>query len=46
MVFFYIPMEAVFTVIEETGAIADDISGGELSHVDKLYRFDTFLQKY
>jgi hypothetical protein len=44
--FLYVPTEAVFRVVEETGAIPYDIPGAELSHVDELCSFDTFLQKY
>jgi len=44
--FLYVPTEAVFRVAEETGAIPYDIPGAELSHVDELCSFDTFLQKY
>ncbi len=40
------PGDDVFRVAEETGAIPYDIPGAELSHVDELCSFDTFLQKY
>ena len=44
--FLYVPADEVFRVAEETGAIPYDIPGAELSHVDELCSFDTFLQKY
>ena len=36
----------MFPVAEETGTIPYDIPGAELSHVNELCSFDTFLQKY
>jgi len=44
--FLYVPTDTVFRVAEQTGAIPYDIPGAELSHVDELCSFDTFLQKY
>lgn len=44
--FIYVPGDEVFRVAEQTGAIPYDIPGAELSHVDELCSFDTFLQKY
>lgn len=42
--FLYVPMDAVFRVAEETGAIPYDIPGTELSHVGEQRSFDAFLQ--
>jgi len=44
--FLYVPTDVVLRVAEETGAIPYDIPGAELSHVDELCSFDTFLKKY
>jgi hypothetical protein len=44
--FLYVPRDEVFRVAEQTGAIPYDIPGAELSHVDELCSFDTFLHKY
>ena len=44
--FLYIPVNEVFKVAEQTGAIPYDIPGAELSHVGDLCSFDAFLLKY
>jgi hypothetical protein len=44
--FLYVPMDEVFQIANQTGAIPYDIPGAELSHVGELCSFDTFLQKY
>ena len=44
--FLYVPADQVFRVAQETGAIAYDIPGAELSHVGELCSFDAFLKKY
>ena len=42
--FLFVPADAMFPVAEETGAIAYDIPGAELSHVNELCSFDTFCK--
>lgn len=44
--FLYVPVDEVFNVAGQTGAIPYDIPGAELSHVGELCSFDAFLQKY
>ena len=44
--FLYVPVDAVFRVAKELGAIPYDIPCAELSHVGELCSFDAFLQKY
>jgi hypothetical protein len=44
--FVYVPVEEVFRIAEQTGAIPYDIPGAELSHVGELCSFDALLQKY
>jgi hypothetical protein len=44
--FLFVPTERVFAVAEETGAIAYDIPGAELSHVGERCSFDAFLDRY
>jgi hypothetical protein len=44
--FLYVPVDEVFNIAEQTGAIPYDIPGAELSHVGELCSFDAFLQKY
>jgi len=44
--FLYVPTDQVLKVAKETGAIAYDIPGVEMSHVGELCSFDTFLKKY
>ena len=44
--FLYVPAAEVFNVARQTGAIAYDIPGAELSHVGELCSFDAFLQRY
>jgi len=44
--FLYVPAADVIRVAGETGAIAYDIPGVELSHVGELCSFDAFLKKY
>jgi len=44
--FLYVAPSRVFDVARESGAIAYDIPGAELSHVGDLCSFDAFLQKY
>ena len=44
--FLYVPSDKVVAVARETGAIAYDIPGVELSHVGEFCSFDAFLKKY
>lgn len=44
--FLYVPAKDVLHVAKETGAIAYDIPGVELSHVGEYCSFDAFLSKY
>jgi hypothetical protein len=44
--FLFVPLEKVFEVATETGAIPYDIPGAELSHVGELCSFDAFLSRY
>jgi len=44
--FLFVPVEKVFEVATETGAIPYDIPGAELSHVGELCSFDAFLSRY
>ena len=44
--FLYVPAGEVLRVAQETGAIAYDIPGVEMSHVGELCSFDAFLKKY
>jgi hypothetical protein len=44
--FLYVPADHVLEVARETGAVAYDVPGVELSHVGELCSFDTFLTKY
>ena len=44
--FLFVPVEKVFKVATETGAIPYDIPGAELSHVGELCSFDAFLSRY
>ncbi|KWZ38943.1 chromate resistance protein [Burkholderia savannae] len=44
--FLYVPSADVLRIARETGAIAYDIPGAELSHVGDLCSFDAFLDKY
>lgn len=44
--FLFVPTEAVLKVARETGAMAYDIPGAELSHDGEFCSFDTFLKKY
>ena len=44
--FLYVPSDRVFPIAKETGAIAYDIPGAELSHVGELCSFDAFLERY
>lgn len=44
--FLYVPADEVFSIAAQTGAIAYDIPGAELSHVGESCSFDAFLQKY
>ena len=44
--FLYVPTSEVFGVAAQTGAIAYDIPGAELSHNGELCSFDAFLSKY
>ena len=44
--FLYVPTKDVLTMAAQTGAIAYDIPGAELSHVGDLCSFDAFLKKY
>jgi hypothetical protein len=44
--FLYVPAGKVFQIAEETGAIAYDIPGAELSHDGEFCSFDAFLKKY
>ena len=44
--FLFVPSKDVLRVAEETGAIAYDIPGVELSHVGERCSFDAFLDKY
>jgi hypothetical protein len=44
--FLYVPAADVLRIAAETGAIAYDIPGVELSHVGDLCSFDAFLVKY
>ena len=43
--FLYVPSDKVVAVARETGAIAYDIPGVELSHVGEFCSFDAFLKK-
>jgi hypothetical protein len=44
--FLYVPAPDVLPLAGETGAIAYDIPGVELTHVGELCSFDAFLAKY
>jgi len=44
--FLFVPTQDVLHVAKETGAIAYDIPGVELSHVGEQCSFDAFLEKY
>jgi hypothetical protein len=44
--FLFVPTDRVFEVARETGAIAYDIPGAELSHVGERCSFDAFLDRY
>ena len=44
--FLYVPAPDVFAVAQQTGAIAYDIPGVEMSHVGELCSFDAFLSKH
>jgi hypothetical protein len=44
--FLYVPSDRVLAVAKETGAIAYDIPGVELTHVGDACSFDTFLKRY
>jgi hypothetical protein len=44
--FLYVAATQVFDVARDSGAIAYDIPGAELSHVGELCSFDAFLTKY
>jgi hypothetical protein len=44
--FLYVPAGEVLRLAAETGAIAYDVPGVELTHVGELCSFDTFLAKY
>lgn len=44
--FLYVPSGDVLRIASETGAIAYDIPGVELSHDGELCSFDAFLKKY
>ena len=44
--FLFVPSKDVLQVAEETGAIAYDVPGVELTHVGERCSFDAFLNKY
>jgi hypothetical protein len=44
--FLYVPVDQVFLIAEQEGAIAYDIPGAELSHVGDKCSFDAFLDRY
>ena len=44
--FLYVPPGEVFTVAEQTGAVAYDIPGAPLAHVGELCSFDAFIERY
>lgn len=44
--FLYVPNARVLDTAQETGAIAYDIPGVEMTHVGALCSFDAFLSKY
>jgi hypothetical protein len=44
--FLYVPADQVLAVAQQTGAVAYDIPGVEMSHVGELCSFDAFLSKY
>lgn len=44
--FLYVPAADVMRVAHESGAIAYDVPGAELTHVGELCSFDAFLAKY
>ena len=44
--FLYVAAARVFDVARDSGAIAYDIPGAELSHVGELCSFDAFLKQY
>jgi hypothetical protein len=44
--FLFVPSAEVLTVAKETGAIAYDIPGVELTHAGELCSFDALLKKY
>jgi hypothetical protein len=44
--FLFVPASKVLATAAETGAIAYDIPGVELSHVGEKCSFDAFLEKY
>ncbi|HEY1384167.1 MAG TPA: chromate resistance protein ChrB domain-containing protein [Dongiaceae bacterium] len=44
--FLYVPSDRVLAVAKETGAIAYDIPGVELTHVGDACSFDAFLKRY
>ena len=44
--FLYVPADQVLAVAAQTGAVAYDIPGVEMTHVGALCSFDAFLKKY
>lgn len=44
--FLYVPAGEVLKIARQTGAVAYDIPGVELSHVGEFCSFDAFLDKY
>jgi hypothetical protein len=44
--FLFVPAPRVLAVAQETGAIAYDVPGVELTHVGEACSFDAFLRKY
>jgi len=44
--FLYVPADKVLAIAQDTGAIAYDIPGVELSHVGERCSFDAFIAKY
>lgn len=44
--FLYVPASQVLATAEQTGAVAYDIPGVEMSHVGDLCSFDAFMKKH
>jgi hypothetical protein len=44
--FLYVPNDQVRKVADETGAVAYDVPGVEMTHVGELCSFDAFLEKH